>query len=34
VINMIRMFYQAYAFQAKFKCTDADDGPPNSCVLK
>ena len=26
------MFTSATAFQAKFKCTDADDGPPNSCV--
>ena len=28
------MFTSATAFQAKFKCTDADTGPPNSCVLK
>jgi len=34
VTDTRQMFAQAYAFQAKFTCTDADDGPPNSCVLK
>jgi len=28
------MFSSGHAFQAKFKCTDADTGPPSSCVLK
>ena len=28
------MFSGAAAFQAKFSCTDAVTGPPNSCVLK
>jgi Na+-translocating ferredoxin:NAD+ oxidoreductase RnfD subunit len=28
------MFSGATAFQAKFSCTDAVTGPPNSCVLK
>jgi surface protein len=28
------MFTSATAFQAKFACTNADTGPPNSCVLK
>ena len=26
------MFLDATAFQAKFKCTDADHGPASSCV--
>jgi len=28
------MFFSATAFQAKFTCTNANAGPPNSCVLK
>ena len=28
------MFLDAFAFQAKFSCTNAITGPPNSCVLK
>ena len=28
------MFSGAAAFQAKFSCTNAVTGPPNSCVLK
>ena len=34
VTSFYRIFYDATAFQAKITCTDADDGPPNSCVLK
>ncbi|CAL6308799.1 unnamed protein product [Bathycoccus prasinos] len=30
--NTFAMFYEATAFQAKFTCTDALSGPPNSCV--
>ena len=28
------MFLRRTAFQAKFSCTNAVTGPPNSCVLK
>ena len=28
------MFLRRTAFQAKFACTNAVTGPPNSCVLK
>jgi hypothetical protein len=28
------MFRDATAFQAKFTCTNAVNGPPSSCVLK
>ena len=32
VTDMTQMFNYATAFQAKFTCTDAVSGPPNSCA--